>query len=390
MQNPTSPANAIRALHIASFRGNLGDSAMHDGAYRTRAEDCPRPFAYTPLEVREFFHWGSRRFDEAFIDYLNTFDLAIFGGGVSYELWRGDTASGMRFDIAPELLGKIRIPVVFYGLGCDATRGMMQKATQDKCRRFLDTAYQRGFLFSLRNDGSRRILEENLGIDHVAPMPVIPDGGLFARPAPVRTAMLYPAQKLVAINLAGDIPDVRFGSARMEEEFTRKICEFSCTLLDAEPGVRVVFVPQIYADLSLIAKVLERMPDKHRRLQVSVAPYLTGGGNWSETFDIYRQAHLVVGMRFHGCVVPVGQGTPTLGIATHHKVSGFFEGLELPDNCISPNGSTWAERLTACALDMLKNPAQHRERIALHLAGHRLELKQFHERMTAWHMNFAG
>ncbi|MFV0295253.1 MAG: polysaccharide pyruvyl transferase family protein [Hyphomicrobiaceae bacterium] len=390
MQQPASTTNVIRVLHIASFQGNLGDGAMHDGACRTRAEDCPRPFTYTPLEVREFFHWGNRRFDEAFIDHLNTFDLAIFGGMVGYELWRDDTASGMRFDIAPELLDKVRIPVVFYGLGCDATRGMMQASTRDKCRRFLDAAYRRGFLLSLRNDGSRRILEENLGVDYVAPMPVIPDGGLFARPAPARTAMLYPAQKLVAINLAGDMPDVRFGAAGDEEAFAQKICTISCALLDAEPDVRVVFVPHVHADLSLIVKVLDRMPDKHRRLHVSVAPYLTGSGNWPEIFDIYRQAHLVIGMRFHACVVAIGQGTPTLGIATHHKVSGFFAGLDLPDTCISPSGEAWAERLTAQALDMLANAARQREQIVSHQIRHRLALKQFHERMTAWHMNFAG
>lgn len=390
MHNPTTTTNAIRVLHIASFRGNLGDSAMHDGAYRTRAEDCPHPFVYARQEVREFFHWGNKSFDDAFIDHLNTFDLAIFGGMVGYELWRNDTASGMRFDIAPNLLAKVRIPVVFYGLGCDATRGTMEASTRDKCRRFLDAAYQRGILFSLRNDGSRQILEDNLGIDYVAQMAIIPDGGLFASPTPARTNTLYPAQKLVAINLAGDIPDVRFGTAGGEEVFARKISDISCTLLDAEPDVRVVLIPHVPADFSLIAQVLERMPDKHRRLHVSVAPYLTSGDNWSEIFDIYRQAHLVIGMRFHACVVSIGQGTPTLGIATHHKVSGFFEGLELQGHCLSPNEKGWAERLTAQSLNILENASCNREQIASRKTLHRLELRRFHERMTAWHMNFPG
>lgn len=386
----------VKVLHIASFQGNLGDSAMHDGAYRTRAEDCPQSFSYTPLEVRDFFHWGNKCFDEAFIDYLNTFDLAIFGGLVGYELWRADTASGMRFDIAPELLDKIRIPVTFYGLGCDATRGMMQESAKAKCRRFLETAYERDFLFSLRNDGSRQILEDNLGAAYVDHMPVVADGGLFARPLPARTEMLYPAQKLVAINLAGDIPDIRFGPLGVsdrgdgEEAFVQKISELSCALLGAEAGVRVVFVPHLHSDLSLITKVLERMPDEYRRRHVSVAPYLNGGDNWSEIFDIYRQAHLVIGMRFHACVVAVGQGTPTLGIATHHKVRGFFDGMDLQEDCIVLGSQTWAEQLTVRALGMLRNPSRYREHIATGLAQHRLELKHFHEKMSSWHMNWAN
>ncbi|WP_313131761.1 polysaccharide pyruvyl transferase family protein [Stutzerimonas nitrititolerans] len=391
-------SDVVKVLHVASFQGNLGDSAMHDGAYRTRAEDCSVEFIYTPLEVREFFHWGRRRFDEVFIDYLNTFDLAIFGGLIGYELWRDDTASGMRFDIAPELLSKIRIPVAFYGLGCDATRGMMHDATKAKCRRFLDAAYERNFLFSLRNDGSRQILEEAIGKSYVEPMPVIADGALFARPRPARTRMLYPAQKLVAINLAGDMPDCRFGivderfqrgsPSLMEEAFVQGMLDLSCELLEAEAGVRIVFVPHLYSDLALISKVLERVPDEYRRRYISVSPCLNGGENWSEIFDIYRQAHLVIGMRFHTCVAAIGQGTPTMGIATHHKVYGFFESMQLLDNCVSLTNKEWLAHLTARALNILHDSSEYREDIAVHLTRQRLELKSFHEKLSLWYINW--
>lgn len=388
--------DAVRVLHVASFQGNLGDSAMHDGAYRTRGADCPRPFAHTPLEVRDFFHWGKRRFDEAFVDYLNTFDLAIFGGLVGFELWRDDTISGMRFDIAPELLTRIRIPVLFHGLGCDATRGMMRESTRSRCRRFLDIAYESDFRFSLRNDGSRDILRENLGADYIDVMPVIADGGLFADPQPARTASLYPARKLVAINLAGDMADVRFstkasssvGTRSSQDAFVREICGLTCALLEAEAGVRVVFVPHLHADLGLIVKVLEGLPDEYRRRHVSVAPCLNGGDSWFEIFDIYRQANLVIGMRFHACVVAVGQGTPTLGISTHHKVQGFFTGLQRPGDALSLDTEEWSQHLTRRALELLRDPSAYHGGIAAELARQRQALKQYHEKMWAWHMNW--
>lgn len=391
-------SDAVRVLHVASFQGNLGDSAMHDGAYRTREADCLRPFAHIPLEVRDFFHWGKRRFDEGFVDYLNTFDLAIFGGLVGFELWRDDTASGMRFDLAPELLSRIRIPVLFHGLGCDATRGMMQTATRVRCQRFLDIAYERDFRFSLRNDGSRDILRDKLGADYIDPMPVIADGGLFAEPQLGRTSSLYPAQKLVVINLAGDMADVRFGAATAsasgpvlppQEDFVREISALTCSLLEAEAGVRVVFVPHLHADLGLIVKVLELLPDEYRRRHVSVAPCLNGGDSWFEIFDIYRQADLVIGMRFHACVVAVGQGTPTLGISTHHKVQGFFTGLQRPEDALTLSSEIWARQLNRRALELLRDPSGYRVGIAGELAQQRQALKQYHENMSSWQANWA-
>lgn len=390
-------AGNVNVLHVASFQGNLGDSAMHDGAYRTRAEDCPQAFVYTPLEVREFFHWKKRQFDAGFVDYLNTYDLAIFGGLIGYQLWRTDTATGTCFDIAPELFEKIDVPVVFYGLGCDATRGIDEQAMV-KCRRFLDIAYHKDFLFSLRNDGSRQILERAVGRQYIEPMSVIADGGLFAQPQRARTEWLYPAQKLVAISLAGDMPDRRFGSIGTsdrnegelpsEDEFIGGLVDVAHELLRLEPDIRIVFVPHIYSDLEIIAKVLARMSDEYRRLHVSVAPYLNGGDNWSEIFDIYRQASLVIGMRFHACVVAMGQGTPVIGIDTHHKVGGLFADMQLDNYCIFLSNGNWCAQLVAWALDVLRCPVASREKGSERLALRRAGLRDFHAKMSSWYTNW--
>lgn len=388
-----SPAGSLKVLHVASFQGNLGDSAMHDGAYRTRAEDCVESFVYTPLEVREYFHWGQKRFDAGFVEYLNTFDLAIWGGLIGFQMWRADTASGTCFDIEPELLNDIRIPVAFYGIGCDATRGVSE-AAMEKCRRFLDVVYQRNFLFSLRNDGSRHLLEQALGADYVEPMSVIADGALFARPVAAWSEWLYPARKLVAISLAGDMSDRRFAPADApligvsQESFVQGMAETASELLALDEGLRVVFVPHIHSDLGLIAQVLECMPDVLRRRRVSVAPYLNGGENWSEIFDIYRKASLVIGMRFHACVVALGQGVPTIAISTHHKVRGFFEDMRLLGNCMSLEGADWRDRLCARARSMLDAPDCERAFIGEQLARHRAGLKDFHAAFSAWHVGW--
>ncbi len=386
------PKPQLKVLHIASFVGNLGDSAMHDGAYRTRAEDSPLAMEYTRLEVREYFHWGQKCFDRAFVDYLNTFDLAIWGGLIGYQLWRVDSATGTCFDIAPELLEQIRIPMLFYGLGCDATRGIEAEA-MDKCRHFLDLASRKGWLLSLRNDGSKALLEQALGADQVSSMPVIADGALFAEPSPGRSRWLYPGQRLVAISLAGDMPDRRFGGepdgplAASMQSFVEGIAELTCQLTEDGTDTRVVFVPHIHSDIGLIAKVIECLPDRLRRQYVSMAPYLNGGENWGEIFDIYRQADLVIGMRFHACVVAIGKGIPTVAISTHHKVEGFFRDMESMANVVLLTDSSWKKNLAARVECLLADPARERARLNQLVAERRQGLGEFHALVSAWYTN---
>lgn len=382
---------SVKVLHIASFHGNVGDSAMHDGAYRTRREDCPLAFDYTPLEVREFFHWGQRKFDADFVDYLNGFDLAIVGGLGAYQLWRADTASGTCFDLAPDMLQRIEKPVIFYGLGCDASRGVDALA-MDKFRRFLDVGYEKNFMFSLRNDGSQPILQEAVGAPHISPMPVIPDGGLFARPSITPNEFAYHGEKIVAINLAGCMPDKRFAAAAAGSptlnEFAQGIALLGCDLLEAQQGVRLVFVPHIYSDLELISNVLNRLPDEYRRRHVSVAPYLNGGSNWSCIFDIYRQASLVIGMRFHACVVAIGMGTPVIGINTHHKIEGLFNDMQLSSDCIALSDEAWLERLRLKSLDFIRSGEVMRPVYAEKVDNKRKELGAFHGDMLSWYLNW--
>lgn len=381
----------LNVLHIASFHGNVGDSAMHDGAYRTRREDCPLELAYTPLEVREFFHWGHRKFDADFVDYSNGFDLVLFGGLGAYQLWRSDTASGTCFDLAPDILQRIEKPVVFYGLGCDASRGVDALA-MDKFRRFLDVGYEKNFMFSLRNDGSQSILEEAVGDSYIAPMSVIPDGGLFARPSITPNEFSCRNEKVVAINLAGCMPDMRFaaadGAVPTLDEFAQGMALLGCRLLEAQPDVRLIFVPHIYSDVELISNVLNRLPDEYRRRRVSVAPYLNGGENWSCIFDIYRQATLVIGMRFHACVVAIGMGTPVIGIDTHHKIDGLFSDMQLSSDCISLSDKAWLERLSVKSLGFIRADKVMRPTYAERVDSKRNVLKAFHGDMFSWYLNW--
>lgn len=77
----------IRALHVASFDGNVGDIGQILGFRQQAAINTDLEIAYSNLEIREFYNsWNMRKFDEDFVEYANKFDLIIFGGGTSGRL----------------------------------------------------------------------------------------------------------------------------------------------------------------------------------------------------------------------------------------------------------------------------------------------------------------
>lgn len=321
----------LKTLHLASFSGNTGDGAMHDGAYRTRAADCGFSFRYEPLELREFVHWNERRFDESFIEMANSFDCVLIGGNSIFQMWRDNTASGTYFDFAPDYLTAIERPMIFYGIGCDATRGVSEIA-MPRFRAFVDAMLGTGrTIFSLRNDGSQEIIRHSAGDAYADAMTVIPDGGLFAEPgaAPPRNG------RYVVVNLAGDMPEIRYGAEASGTRFSREVADCVNKLMHRHPDIGVVFVPHIHSDIAVIASVIAGLDDRLRRTRVEIGPYLVDPAGWSQVFSLYRGAMAVLAMRFHASLVPLGLGVPTTGLSSHHKVAGLYAGLGLDDRCHS-------------------------------------------------------
>ena len=374
----------LNVLHLASFAGNTGDGAMHDGAYRTRQADMPFEFAYDRVEMREFVHWGRRGFDADFIAQANRSDVLLLGGNSIFQMWRDNTASGTYFDFAPDYLLQITKPIVFYGIGCDATRGISSVA-MERFRAFLDAMISSDrVLFSLRNDGSRTLVAEGAGEQYAAAMPVIPDGGLFAEPhASPRRPSPY-----IVVNVAGDMPEVRYGEDGLTQ-FSRHVAGQIDDLLSRHADLRVLFVPHVYSDLAVIADCLAALDDRNRRTRVEVAPYLVDAGSWADVFALYRGAAAVLAMRFHASLVPLGIGVPTVGLSTHHKVSGMFAGLGLGDRCIDVDGTHVGQgvdkafRLLDADLETAHG-ARAVERQAAARNRERQNLAAFHRDMTAW------
>ena len=377
----------VHVLHLASFSGNTGDGAMHDGACRTRAEDFPFPVNYRRAEIRDYIQWGMRRFDDDFVAEVNRTD-ALFVGGVSlFQLWRPDSLSGTYFDLPAEAFSRIHRPIVFYGVGSDATRGIRPE-TVERVRRWLDRVLETDRVaFSLRNDGSKTLLTEALGSAYTDRMKVIPDGALFAEPLAVDWPLGWGDAPYVIVQLAGDMPDIRYGNR--PEMFVPAVAAGIERLLLEHPDCRCLLLPNVYSDVKLAAQCLEALGDRLRRTRVSVGPCETGPEGWKWIYGLHRKARAVLAMRFHANVVSVGLGVPATGLSSHHKVAGFYREMGMEDRCmvLDPGDMAAAVEASFRQLNSDLEPsaaALVRERQQQARNAERQKLKAFHLDLCEW------
>lgn len=352
-------------LHLASFAGNIGDLANHAGARRMLAERLGFALKFTDLEIREFY-WKQRSFDDAFVEYANGFDLLIIGGGNYFELWVDHSATGTSIDITPERLAKLKVPTLFFALGVDTGQGYSAQSAQ-RFSAFMATVLERRDLFvCVRNDGSARALREVLGDATAAHIPTMPDGGFFVDPAACRLPESDSGR--IGINIAGDMLERRFDRGLDTEGFLRELADACRALMDARPELRIDLMPHIWRDSALIAQMLPMIPDPYLRRRVAVGRLEPGETGLAGFLQSYRGFDLVMGMRFHANVCPIGMGVPSRGLLNYPQVERLYEEIDMADRLVDVRDAGFGKRLVDATLSDLDDlPAQRQrciERVA--------------------------
>ncbi|WP_372966198.1 polysaccharide pyruvyl transferase family protein [Marinobacter sp.] len=349
-------------LHIASFNGNIGDNASHNGFYsqiqtackwETFVEQREIRKTYLNYEAADRWHWN-----EQLINDINDKDLTVIGGGNYFELWLDKSATGTTIDLPPQLLKNVTKPLFFNAVGCDPNIGVSNQSV-NHFRQFLDSALAHPMcLVSVRNDGSSKYLKRYVGEKYSNHILVTPDPGFFIVPGEVPLPQSLQHKTYWIINLAIDRPERRFPGTEGKlnyEEFLNEVMDLVCQACDLYPEIEIVLTPHIYSDLSPIRDLMERLPDAIRRWRVSVAPLLHGMGSEQTIFRLYQGAQLTFGMRFHANVCPIGLGTPSIGLATTEKLFDLYEELEMPDRVVDAQVPGFAQQALNLADSSLRN-----------------------------------
>jgi polysaccharide pyruvyl transferase WcaK-like protein len=352
----TSGRRSIRVLHLASFVGNIGDLANHAGSRRLMTEHLPYDLKFTELEIREFY-WKKRSFDDAFVDYANTFDLLIIGGGNYFELWVDHSQTGTSIDISPDRLHRLKVPTVFHALGVDIGQGYTEQSAA-RFRSFMGTVLDRSDMFvSVRNDGSTQALQEVFGSTLATQIPTLPDGGFFVCALPASLSVAY--NDCVGVNIAGDMLEKRFDRGLSVDGFLDEMAAACCMLMDTRPSLRLVLMPHIWRDVALIAQLLPRIEDSYLRRRVAVGTLEPTARGLDHFISSYQGFDLVLGMRFHANVCPIGMGIPARGLLNYPQVQRLYEELDMSQRLVDVRDRGFGQHLVeSVTADLIDLPAQ--------------------------------
>lgn len=316
---------------MASFIGNVGDNANHKGSEFLRSQFLDYEFKITRKEIREFY-WKEWIFNsEDFVNEANSYDLVMIGGGNYFELWVENSKTGTSIDLGLEYLQNIKKPILFYSLGCDIGQGVPQ-ANIEKFRIFMDyLTNSEKYFVSVRNDGALSNIEKIYGDRYKNQIVEIPDGGFFTNVANLNHFEIEGEMTNILINVAGDMPEVRFpgidGKITYEtftQEFAKVIEKLS---IESKDSLNFIFVPHIFRDIKTSYDIINNINDKVRRVNVKVAPYLNGDNGHDYIFSLYNQVDLVLGMRFHSNVCSYALKKNVIGLVNYIQISNLYKDI---------------------------------------------------------------
>ncbi|WP_163537040.1 polysaccharide pyruvyl transferase family protein [Gracilibacillus sp. YIM 98692] len=380
----------IRALHIASFNGNIGDNANHNGFRNRLNETLDCEIEYDEIEIREFYQsWNIRDFNRSeFINLCNRYDLVIIGGGNFFELKWDYSYTGTTINISKESLNKIDTPILFNGVGCDTAKGASENAIS-KFGYFLETITRDNkYLVSVRNDGSYDTIKKLYGEKYSDKIYRVPDGAFFLETKKFNFPELNNNLKSIGINIVSDMTDIRFNKDLEDGieyyDFINGLSKELNTFLKVYSDYQIILFPHIYSDLKAISNLLEKIDDRYRRNRIVIAPCLTGPGSDEYIFGLYKECELILGMRFHSNVCSIAQNIPTIALSSYKKIIDLYKELNVSDRVIKVNKEGFQKELREELKYTIKNKEDIKLRYRMINENVKNESNDFYKRVREW------
>jgi len=377
----------VKVLQLASFEGNIGDNANHNGTRKLLKKNLNFSLEFTDLEIREYF-WGIRKFDNSFANLANKYDLLIVGGGNFFELWVDHSCNNTSIDIDISILEKIKTPTIFYALGMDPGMGVSKKGIE-KFKKWLDYVIEHDrFILSLRNDGSYETAEKYLGDNYSKHFYKVPDGGFFTEVKNYYHIEIPTDATIIGLNLAGDMLDIRFPNNIHKgisyEQFIINLGILFNNLFEKIEILHLVLFPHIYKDLEVIYKFLSKLDDKFARRRVTVAPYIHGFDAQSYIFDAYSKCDVILGNRFHSNVCGIGLNIPTIGLINYRQIEKLYAEHCISERAIFVNKKGFEIHLNKLIIETLKNSSIIKKKYKNIFSALEEQENNFHKIINNW------
>ncbi len=353
----------LNILHVASFNGNIGDNANHNGLRANIRKILGEGILFTEIEMREFYQsWNNRDFNSSnFINLCNKNDLVIIGGGNFFELKWNYSSTGTTVNLSKTTLEKIKTPILFFGLGCDINKGVNSENVQkfDCFLNYITNSNQ--FMVTIRNDGSYETLENLYGYKYLNRVQKVADGAFSFKPKELSINLMDSDRRIMGINVVCDMKHIRFNKNLSYRDFINGLSDVLNRFLKKHNNYDLMFFPHIYSDVEAISDVVKMMNDRFRRSRITIAPYLSGENSENIIFGLYKKCDLILGMRFHSNICGIAQNIPTIGLSSYNKIIDLYGELNLNDRVVNVNEMGFERNLSKKIYNTLDNLTKIRD-----------------------------
>ena len=321
----------MRILHTYCLNYNLGDYALGIGLKSMLRK-------HLPVDLIGETNIQGRVFDEYYINEVvnKRYDLLVIGGGgiIHGRHW----PNGWFWLIEKDLIKKIKIPFIVYGVGVNywiEEGGIPAKAVTH-----LKETIKYALHFSVRNDGSAKRFEQQIGITP----DIVPDPGFHVN---LNTNYSkYIKEPYIIIQLANDKPEKRFGNSANKADFVNNM---RIVVKNLSKEYKIIFAPHVFEDIELSAIISEGIENT----SVWDFGYFAFDHSY-EAIGFYKYAEFVIAMRGHGQIIPIGFSTPVISLENHPKHIGLMKELGLLEYNVNIKYKTFLDDLIK-AIDNIKH-----------------------------------
>lgn len=321
----------MNAWHVYARYYNFGDYALGIGVRNLFSK------YFNPEMLFKLNDVHSLVFDENTVEQLNSSaDLLLVGGGGLIHGFAGDK---WMLRIPDELIPKIKIPFIVYGVGYNQFRGEgdIHPLIVENIRNIQENCLS----FSVRNDGSRDEMLK-LGLD----LPEVPDPGFFVDGD-------YPRPPIegdfVLLQLANDMKHARGFDDSVLLSHLDEICRY---LL--RKGYKVVLCPHVRTDDILGRQLITRMGNPEGISSWDWFDIMRDENNY-KGLAYYKHAKLVIGMRGHAQICAAGMLTPVITLVNHRKHLDLIKKQQLPEHYVEVTDPRLSDKVIMMLDDIQTN-----------------------------------
>lgn len=253
------------------------------------------------------------------IKMINQHDgLIIGGGGLFLVDTNPNKISGWQWPCPIELLEEIKVPIIVFGVGYNRFRN--QEDFSEQFKKSIQKLVEKSTFFGLRNHGSVESIKQYLPEKYYSKLKFQPcPTTLLTEYYPRIPQMKNKKNRIVAINIAMDRPNMRFGV--MENEIFETIGEIINDIR------RKNWRPILYSHLSIDHEAANLLHIK----KVEIEELNLDKKAPREVIKAYSEVSLAIGMRGHAQMIPFGLERPIYSLISHNKLQYFLEDIHHPE-----------------------------------------------------------